>query len=159
MKYPTRLALAALALAVLGSGPAQAYTCSISADPLPFGQYDPLTGAAVDAGGEVSVSCSLLGQVSLLVSYEISLDPGTGGSYHPRILSSATDTLDYNLYTDSTRNEVWGDGTDGTGTITDGYLLDLLTVTRHYTVYGRVYSDQNVATGLYDDVITATVDF
>lgn len=150
-----------LSLLLLSAWPAsaQAYSCSIDADPLPFGQYDPLVGTRVDGAGEVSVSCSLLGLVSLLVSYEISLDRGTGGNYHPRTLSSAVDTLDYNLYTNSARSEVWGDGTDGTGTKSDGYTLGLTTVTRYYTVYGRIFSDQNVATGLYDDVITATVDF
>ncbi|ABI56131.1 spore coat U domain-containing protein [Alkalilimnicola ehrlichii MLHE-1] len=148
-----------LFLVAAGSGSAQAYTCSISADPLAFGQYDPITGAQVDGASEVSVSCSLLGLVSLLVSYEISLDPGTGGSYHPRALSSATDTLDYNLYVDTARTEIWGDGTDDTATVTDSYTLGVLTVTRYYPVYGRVFADQNVAAGVYDDTITATVEF
>ncbi|BBA33301.1 spore coat U domain-containing protein [Methylocaldum marinum] len=61
------------------------------------------------------------------------------------------------MYTDSARSSIWGDGSAGTQTVSDGYLLGLLTVTRHYPVYGRIPADQNVSPGVYLDTIFVTV--
>lgn len=67
--------------------------------------------------------------------------------------------IEYNLYTDSTRTTLWGDGSAGTSYVSDGYLLGLLTVSRNYPVYGRVPAGQNLPAGVYSDVVVVTVDY
>lgn len=75
----------------------QLYSCSVTANPVSFGNYSPFDGNPVDAVGNVRVSCSLLGLASLLVSYEIRLSAGSSSSYFPRRMYSGTDDLEYNL--------------------------------------------------------------
>ena len=135
-------------------------TCSVSATPVSFGVYDPFSSSPSDTSGTITVSCTGL-VVSVLVSYDILLNKGIhASSFLPRQMASGVNTLDYNLYTDSTRTTVWGDGTGGTSIVTDGYLLGLFTVNRDYTVYGRIPASQTgVHTGDYSDTITVTVNY
>jgi spore coat protein U-like protein len=135
------------------------YTCSVSATDVGFGNYSPLDTSPVDSTGNVRVSCSLLGLLSLLVSYRIYLGTGAAGGYTPRMMYKGTDPLNYNLYTNSARTTIWGDGSGGTSYVSYGYLLGLTTVRIDYTVYGRLPAEQNVAPGLYSDTITVTVEY
>lgn len=148
------LVLAALLL----SNPAQALleTCTVTALPVSFGSYNPVSGAAVDAAGEVTVLCTAV--LSINVGYSIRLSTG-GGTYAPRRMSLLTHTLDYNLYTSAARTTVWGDGSGATSTVSDSYALALLAVTRQYPVYARIPGSQNVAAGAYTDTIVVTVDY
>ncbi|MDO8838569.1 MAG: spore coat U domain-containing protein [Parvibaculum sp.] len=132
-------------------------TCTVSATGHNFGTYDAIQRNAVTSSNTVTVRCVAL-VLSVAVSYEIRLSSGSSGSYNQRQMMSGANTLGYNLYTNSSRTTVWGDGTGGTQTVTDGYLLQLLfPVTRNYTVYGRIDGGQNAAAGSYSDVITVTV--
>lgn len=132
--------------------------CTVSASAVAFGNYVYSAASPLDASGNVRVSCSLIGLVSLLVSYDIALSTGSG-SYAARQMSSGANQLQYNLYTNSARTIVWGDGNGGTSTISDSYLLGLLTVERDYPIYGRVPIGQNVPAGGYNDIITVTVTY
>lgn len=134
-------------------------TCDVSAVGVGFGSYDLFNPAPTDATGDIAVSCSLLGLVSLLVSYEIELSPGGSGNYSLRTMAGGSGNLSYNLYTDSARTTVWGDGSSGTGTVSDGYLLGLLTVTRHYPVHGRIPAGQHISAENYSDTIFVTVNY
>jgi spore coat protein U-like protein len=121
-----------------------------------------LTGpnpTATDATGNIQVSCSLIGLISLLVSYDILLSPGGSGSYTPREMTSGTNHLQYNLYTNTARTTVWGDGNSGTATVSDGYLLGIGTTMRNYSIYGALPSSQNMPAGTYADTITVTVNY
>lgn len=156
---PTRATLIGLiALAVSPAAQAVA-NCSVSATTVAFGSYNPFSGTADDSTGNIQVTCSLGGLLSLLVAYEIKLSTGGSGSYAPRRTSSGANTLNYNLYINSARTTVWGNGTGGTSTVSDGYLLGLFTTVRNYTVYGRVPALQNVRGGAYADTITVTVEY
>lgn len=147
-------------MALFAPGAVQALaSCSVSATTIAFGSYNPFIASNTESTGTVTVACSLGGLLSLLVSYEIKLSTGGSGTYAPRRESSGANTLDYNLYTSNARTTVWGNGSGGTGTISDGYLLGLFTVTRNYTVYGRVPALQNARSGAYSDSITVTVDY
>jgi len=133
--------------------------CSTSATTIPFGSYNPFAAGNTDRSGTVTVSCSLGGLISLLVSYTIKLSPGLYGSYATRKLASGGNRLNYNLYTSAAYSTVWGNGTGGTGTVSDGYLLGLTTTNRNYTVYGRLPALQNLPSGAYSDTITITVEY
>lgn len=141
----------------LAATQAAALSCTASASPTSFGGYDPLSAAPLDSVGNVQVSCSNL--VSLFVSYSIALSAGSSGSFAGRQLSGGANTLDYNLYTNAAHSAVWGDGTAGSATLADGYLLLLLSDQRNYPVYGRIPAGQNVPPGSYIDSIVVTVNY
>jgi len=133
-------------------------SCSISATPVAFGNYNPLSSSAVTTTGTISVTCSAL-VASLNVSYTVTLSQGNSGSYTPRTMTHGIYSLQYNLYLDSLYSSIWGNGSGGTSFLTDSYILNLFSETRNYTVYGRVPGSQNVGTGSYTDSIVATVTF
>ena len=154
------LALCVLLLLLAPIGAAHAVAnCSTSATSLAFGSYNPFTVTALDSTGTVTVSCSLGGLLSLLVSYEIKLSAGGSGSYATRRMSSGINTINSNLYTTRGRTTIWGNGSGGTGSVSDGYLLGLGTTVRNYTVHGRVPAKQNARAGSYLDSVTVTVEY
>lgn len=148
-------------LSVLVPGAAQAAiaSCAVSSSTTNFGAYNPLGASPLDGVGNVRVSCSLLGlPVALLVSYSIALSTGASGSFVQRQMSNGTHVLNYNLYPSSAFSTVWGDGTGGTPTLGDSYLL-LLATARDYPVYGRISAGQNVSAGAYADTVVVTVNY
>ena len=160
-----RAILIACTLSVIPVGAANATctgiacSCSISAEPLNFGTYNPINSSNVDAAGNVSVSCGAL-LVGFNVSYEMTLSSGGSGNLLNREMSNGGDTIAYNLYTNSSRTTIWGDGAGGTGSITNSYLLTLVNNrTDNFPIYGRVLSGQNVSAGAYSDSLVATVIF
>lgn len=151
--------LLALVLLLSPMGAAHAVAnCSVSATTVAFGGYNPFSATPLDSTGDIAVSCSLGGIISLLVSYEIKLATGGSGGYSPRRMSNGANTLNYNLYTTSGRGTIWGNGSSS-GTVSDSYLLGIGTTVRHYGVYGRVPALQNARSGGYLDSITVTVEY
>lgn len=134
--------------------------CTISATSgLPFGAYAPLSGSDKDSTGVVSVTCSAL-VAGLNVSYAVSLNAGNNGTLAVRKMINGSVLMNYNIYTDAARTTIWGDGTGGTSVINDSYTIVLLSVTRNYTMYGRIPGSQTtMITGSYSDTITATVTY
>lgn len=114
--------------------------------------------SANDTTGTVSVTCSA-SIVGAVVSYEVQLSAGNGGSFSPRKMSNGTFNLNYNLYTDASRTQIWGDTTSGTVSVTNTYTMVGTSATTNHTAYGRVPALQNVGAGSYSDSITATVIF
>jgi len=155
------------ASAGLWSAPALALsfaTCSVSASGVVFGAYDPLHSAPLDSSGSITFRCtSIIALLSLrIVSFEVQLSSGNSGSFIERTMSSGSSTLEYNLYTNSARNTVWGDETGGTGLL-GGILqfpplLSIGTVKEaSFTAYGRIFGGQLVPAGSYSDAITVTI--
>lgn len=130
---------------------ASATTCTITSSPgVDFGSYDPVTGTQADGASTVQVSCNGNATVTLAIS-------SGPGSFGMRQLLGLGDSLNYNLYTDATRQTVWGDGTGGTQTVS-------LTIrgaprTGIFTVYGRIFSGQDVGVGNYSASLVMTVNF
>ncbi|HJV24992.1 MAG TPA: spore coat U domain-containing protein [Aromatoleum sp.] len=145
----------------LVAGPAfgQTSSCTASASATNFGTYSPTSPSALDGTGNVQVSCSLLGIISILVSYQIQLSAGASGSSAGRTLAGPGASLNYNLYTNASRTAIWGDGSGGSSTVSDGYLLGLLTTVKNYPVFGRIVAGQNVPSGSYSDTIVVTVNY
>lgn len=153
-----RMMLATLAVAAPASSLAAA-DCAVTASSFSFGNYNPLDALPRDSTSTINVQCSLIGLLSLTVTYELSLSTGSSASYGLRTLVGPGDPLGYQLYADAARLLIWGDGTAGTVTITDGYLLGLGTVSRNYPVYGRLPAGQQVGAGTFTDSITVTLEF
>jgi spore coat protein U-like protein len=133
-------------------------SCSVSATALSFGTYDPSSATARDSTGTVTVTCTakLLG---LSASWDILLSTGSSGSFTPRHLFSGGNSLQYNLYINAGRTQVWGDATGGTAKVSDSQFLLVGTNQYSYTTYGRIPALQNLAPGTYTDTITVTVNY
>ena len=128
-------------------------SCSVKATQVNFGNYDSLKASPLDATGEVTVTCDSG------VSYTIKLDQGqnSGGSFQPRKMQSSVggNTLSYNLYRDSSRNEVWGDGTSNTFVrLTVGTGAN-----QSFTIYARIPPRQKIRAGPFNDTVTVTIEW
>lgn len=149
------LAQALAALVLFAPLAARAATCTVSATGVSFGGYDPASAAATANSGTVTVVCSAI--LPETVNYTITLSAGSG-SFFGRTLTFGGSTLNYKYYTNPTYSTVWGDGSDGSSTVSDGYFFSG-TITRRYTVYGRIPAGQWPPAGVYIDSITITVTY
>lgn len=137
---------------------AHAQSCTPTATAVAFGSYVSMMSGNDATTGTVTVTCSTSG-VSILFSYTIALSIGGGGTFATRSMSGPLQRLSYQLYRDSGDTQIWGDGTAGTYTVTDGYLLGInAQVSRNYTVYGIIPS-QTAKVGSYIDTITVTLTY
>lgn len=126
-------------------------SCSVSAGTLAFGNYTPTSGSPADATSTVDITCTNG------TPYTVALDGGsTESNVAARAMSDTNaHTLSYEIYTDSARATVWGDGTgstvaqSGTGS----------GVAQPLTAYGRVPASQFVTAGNYSDTVTVTVSY
>jgi len=160
MMAARRLLMVLLAAAgtALSTG-AWAQSCTIGTNTVAFGVYDPLALPPLDTASGISVSCSRNGGFPFVI-YRIDLNTGQAGAYIPRAMTNGASQLNYNLYTNASRSNIWGDGAGGTNSVF-GFMFipNGQTRTRRHTVYGRSFAGQTVSTGSYLDTITATVTF
>jgi spore coat protein U-like protein len=121
--------------------------CSVSATPLVFGNYNPVSATPLDATSTVVATCTLA------LPYTVGLDDGANASGGQRRMALLTSYLSYELYSDASRAQRWGSSggelVSGTG---NGAAQSL-------TVYGRVPAAQAVAAGAYLDTVTVTITF
>ena len=157
-----RIVTAALSAAALD---AAAVTCTISTPGLAFGSYDVFAAAATNGNGTLTLTCSLDPSdqgAQKIAPYVFSLSTGSSGSFVQRTMKSGSNALGYNLYTSNTYSVVWGDGTGSTSTMSGTALLNggHPTVTKEFTVYGRIPALQDAAVASdYRDNVTATVTY
>jgi spore coat protein U-like protein len=147
------------------SSMAHAQSCSVSSTSVAFGVYDPIgSSSPLDGSGQIAVDC-----VPNNVMFTAGLSTGGSGTYFSRRLAAGSDTLQYNLYLDAARTNVFGDGSGGTQTAT---CITGITAYgcigsnpsgqgRRATLpfYGRIPAGQDVAAGLYSDTIQVIVVF
>lgn len=127
--------------------------CTVSTVPVRFGQYNFLDHTPVDAIGNVKIGC-FPG-----TPFTIKLGSGENAvaGFHPRRMRCAMGgkTLSYNLYRDTVRTVVWGDGTSNTS-VQSGIVMGGDKV---FNVYGRLPGMQNAEPGVYRDSIAVTVEW
>ena len=136
--------------------------CSVSTSGVGFGDYDPLLATPDDSSADIAVTCTRQIFVDpFSVSYTLSLSRGSSGTFSPRRMNAGTAQLNYNLYVDAARAEVWGDGTNSTATVdgTAAFVWFQTSKTNTHTVYGRVPARQDAAPGVYADTIITTITF
>lgn len=116
---------------------------------LAFGVVSP----GVQADGSVAITATC----TVGTPYTLALDAGTGSgaTVADRRMTSGADTLNYLLYRDAGRTQLWGDGTGGT--TTQGGTGTGLPQT--ITVYGRVPSSASASVGVYADLVTVTATY
>jgi spore coat protein U-like protein len=141
------LALGALLLGLTLSGGAQAAnSCNIlTTGAVAFGTYLWTNPAPTDSAGAITYNCNSTAFVFL--------SSGSSGNAGQRTLISGASTLDYNLYSDAARTQIWGD------IFTGGSLQVAQSGKSTLSVYGRIPPSQNVAAGTYSDTVTVTFLF
>jgi len=126
--------------------------CTVSVAPVEFGPYDPLgthASTALDAEGGVTVACTK-GSVPV-----IALGAGGNPASPMRQMSNGSGgLLQYQLFQDTGRNDVWATGADAYTA-----LPAPSKVARTFTVYGRVASGLDPVPGTYGDTVVVTVNF
>ena len=160
------IAFAGLAAGALLAAPRAeaAYSCSVAVVGVSFGPYDPLVATPDDSAGRLDVTCTNVPGTGVdTVAYGVTLSPGTSGTYAPRQLAAGSARLDYNLYSDSGRSQVWGNGGGGSVPVSGGMKIGPGTGngsrTNRHDVFGRIPARQDVAAGTYGDTIVVTVTF
>jgi spore coat protein U-like protein len=150
-------AMLLLCLILFGNRLVSAQTCTATISTVDFGQISPATTSAVTATGSVTVSCT--GLINLPVRACVSFGTGSGGSsYTPRTATSGTNTLQYNLYSDSAATSIWGAPQGGYAPVTvDFPLTALVTAFITVPVYGRVLPGQStLVAGTYLSMFSGT---
>ena len=128
--------------------------CRMTLTPLSFGSYDPLGANAtqeLDATATLSLTCTRDSIATIAI--DRGMNP-TGGNLTRR-LASGNQRLDYEIYRDPARTETWSAGTKALRYVSASGISSI----NELLVYGRIPSGQDVASGNYNDVVTATVDF
>jgi spore coat protein U-like protein len=128
--------------------------CAIQSNAtLAFGTYDPTSGTDLDASQVISFKCTK-GSI---------FDVGLGGTVGSRAMTNGSDTLAYELYSDSGRTTVWGNTQDSDTVDADdaadttGNGLGAGSAAQSRTVYGRVAAGQDKEPGSYTDGVTITI--
>jgi spore coat protein U-like protein len=125
--------------------------CRIITSDLAFGDYDPLLQHAtqhLDGAAHMTMVCTRGAQAAIVI------DSGRHATGSTRALSGGGQRVSYQLYRDEGRTQVWGSGGSALQFVSNGVALP-----EQLTVYGRIPPGQEVASGVYTDVVTATVDF
>ena len=139
-----------LALGLLSAAPAHAYiSCNAWMSDLNFGPVNPLAPGATDVSATLSYQCS---SSAVFTTFNARLcfsigEPG-GGSTNPRLMSSGTNQLQFQLYQDAGRSAVWGSQFFGAfQPVTTVVTLrpGESTPARAIPVYGRIWANQNTA--------------
>ena len=126
---------------------------TLTANKILFDAYVPDEANDNTKDTTVSVRCTLNTPIT------IAMDKGANGaSTAARKLlitdGTHTDTLNYNLYSDSVRETLWGEGSNKVSKIGEGLLT-----TSTYNVYGKIPAAQDVTPGSYADAVTVTVAY
>lgn len=120
-----------------------------SATALDFGTTGVIA-ADIDAASEITVQCTTG------TPFDIALDEGlgAGATTAARLMTLGAATVEYSLYSDAGRSDVWGEtaGTDTVASTGTG-------APQIFPVYGRVPAQATPATGVYNDTVTVTVTY
>ena len=122
--------------------------CEVTAADLAFGTYTSSAGTPANGTTLLRATCTPGS------TYNVGLNEGTsaGATVNARKMSSGANALNYQLYSDSARQVIWGN-TSGTDTVTGvgtGLAVD-------HTVFGSVPAAQVVPAGSYEDTITVRI--
>lgn len=146
------------------AGTASAVTCTIGAPAADFGSYDVFSATASTTATTLSVTCMLDagdGGGNHNVAYAIAISTGASNSFVQRRMKNGANSLGYNLYSDTARTQVWGDGTGSSEPVTGTMRLNSghSQLTNTHTVYGLLPPLQDAGVGAYSDDLLTTITY
>ena len=129
--------------------------------PVNFGTYSPTAGANLTSTGNIQIDkfTNCLNPLQAVsTNFTVKLSTGSSGNYGSRKMTNPlfpTTPLQYNLYTSSSPGAtIWGDGTGGSGTISQLGDSNI-----NIPIYGTIFAGQNPGIGHYSDTVITTVEF
>lgn len=129
-------------------------SCAITAEPIAFGNYDPIVAhaeAPLTTTGTLSVLCTMGTEATILLGQGANAASGSSNSLpYRKLAGDGGGTLDYTI----TRNgDIWGNTTDTGHSITGtGSSQDI-------SVSLSIPPGQSVPVGTYTDTVVATVSY
>ena len=130
-------------------------SCTVSGTTLNFGNtIDPLaTSTPVDATSSLSIQCT--NTTPYAVALNAGSNAGGASNFGARAMKSGSRSLAYQLYLDTGRSSIWGDGSAGSASYTGTGTGSAQSL----NIYGRLPSLANVVPGAYTDTVTVTVSY
>lgn len=128
--------------------------CSITANDMQFGNYNPAEADAIRNTTSINATCT--SGTSAIIKMDDGSTEGEGSSLGTpirRMIGSEGEYLEYAIYSDNGYSAVWG-GTAETGVAITGTgsVINL-------TAYGNVPALQSVSAGSYSDSIQIEINF
>ena len=130
--------------------------CSIGTNPMTFGVYDGVVANASNAlEATATVISTCTSGTEALITMNAGASEGSGSDDVPvrRMTSEAGDYLIYQVYSDVSRETVWGNA------VPTGVALTGTGLPQTLTVYGSIPSAQMVPEGDYNDQIVVTITY
>ena len=130
--------------------------CSIGTNPMTFGVYDGVVANASNAlEATATVISTCTSGTEALITMNAGASEGSGSDDVPvrRMTSEAGDYLVYQVYSDVSRETVWGNTTP------TGVALTGTGSPQTHKVYGIIPSAQMVPEGDYNDQIIVTITY
>ena len=156
------LSFSLLCAAVFYCDAVAAANCSVVSATLSFGQYDGLAVSPRLASGVVRVTCTKDPVLTLeVLTLTLQLLPSTTNSNGLRVIGAGATTLPFDIYIDLLRTQRWGDGTQGTFTISGSTTLTtaLPSTTTDFPVYGRVPPGVSTPSGSYSGLFNINLTY
>jgi len=127
-----------------------ASSCEVTTGALDFGTIGAALGAPVDASAAIDVRCTSG------TPYRVTLGAGTGPAVTgpaARQMRNLGATLRYGLFLDPARSQPWGEslGESRAGTGSGA--------AQRYTVFGRIFGNQQAEVGVYSDAVVVTIAY
>ena len=149
--------LTAASLLTLPAARAQV-SCDLQVPAMSFGSIDILGEMPADRSlGSIDVICRNSGIVDAVVPIRIAVSAGSGGiDSQRRMAGPGGSSLEYNLFRDASRTQLWR---------TSGNLVRAINVGAKQQaslpspVFGRLYGPRDARPGGYTDWLTVTLDF
>lgn len=153
----TRAAALAAFLLLLAPAAARAavFNCIATATDINFGTF---SGTRLTATGTVTITCSGL----LNNQVQVKLSTGSSGTFLARTMKNGTRSLIYNMYTDATATQIFGDGAGGSQTVSVPINFTIISppgpqVTDRATVFAVLPAQPTPPVGAYSDLIVVTL--
>ena len=129
-------------------------SCAITAEPIAFGNYDPIVTHATEpltTTGTLTVQCTMGTSATILLGQGANAAFGsTNSSPYRRLAGDGGGTLDYTI---SKGGGIWGNTTD------TGLSITGMGSSNDISVYLSIPPGQSVPVGTYTDTVVATVSY
>lgn len=143
--------------AAIGVSATVGANCIVATVPIAFGVYNPTSATALNATGQVQLTCTIGATPAIAVDNGLNSTAG-----QRRLLSGATNFINYNVFQPASNAAAAACAfTTAYPTVAPGFVLTAApsTAQRVYNVCGQIPALQSAAVGTYSDTITATVTF